>query len=478
MVKSDIVDNPCNEVFLYQKMLDAFYDGVHITDGDGNVIYVNDAFLELLGETRENYLNNSIYKMLSRSYSSNNVTSRVIQTKKPISVVVDYYRTGKKCLVSGNPVIVNDQLVRVVAIVRDLTQLNYLQEELIKANSLALVYKDRLREIEAANNNPVINTRSKGMRNIYEKIIKISNLDTSVLLLGETGVGKDYIAKFIHSLSNRKGHFVKVNCGAIPEQLLESELFGYEPGAFTGANKNGKAGLFELAQNGTIFLDEIGDMPLVLQVKLLAAIQDKVITRLGGVKNIEIQTRIIAATNSALDKMISEKKFRKDLYYRLNVIQIVIPPLRERRDDIIPLAMSFLEEFNQLYKRSCTFSSKAVDLLLSYSWPGNIRELKNTIERAVIFSEQGYIYSEAIRDSILDDKFKTETKNEFQLGHVADKNLKKMVDNYEAYILQEELNRNEMYIDAARALGIDISTLMRKKKKYGISKELKMEKGT
>lgn len=474
MTYSDANDNSnvhhSSEVLLYHKILDAFYDGVHITDCDGRVLYVNDAFLELLGETRENYLTKNIFDMLERNYSSANVTSRVLKTKKPLSVVVDYYRTGKKCLVSGTPVIINNELIRVVAIVRDLTQLNILQEELIRTSSLAMVYKDQLKQMEAKNNNPtIINTRSKDMQDIYEKILKVSNFDASILLLGETGVGKDYIAKFIHSHSNRKGHFVKVNCGAIPEQLLESELFGYDPGAFTGANKYGKTGLFEFAQNGTLFLDEIGDMPLSLQVKLLAAIQDKSITRLGSVKTVDIQTRIIAATNSPVEHLIAEGKFRKDLYYRLNVIQILIPPLRERKEDIMTLAMQFLSEFNNRYEKSCSFSKQAINVLLKYDWPGNIRELKNTIERAVIFSEQNFILLEAIKDSIFNENDKVELSDSMNNYH----GLKQKVDGFEAYIIQEEMNKHETYVEAAKALKVDISTLMRKKKRYKIAKELK-----
>ncbi len=229
---------------------------------------------------------------------------------------------------------------------------------------------------------------------IVDTIKSVANTPATVLLTGESGVGKEVFAKAIHNLSDRRDKpFVKINCAAIPEDLLESELFGYEKGAFTGANTT-KKGKFELADGGTIFLDEIGDMPLLLQSKLLRVLQEKEIERLGGSKTIKVDVRIIAATNKDLEKMVQEGTFREDLYYRLNVIQIHIPPLRERREDIPVLIYYFLDKFNKMYGKNLKISDELVELLTNYDWPGNIRQLQNTLERMVILAKKPVLTKE------------------------------------------------------------------------------------
>jgi transcriptional regulator with PAS, ATPase and Fis domain len=248
------------------------------------------------------------------------------------------------------------------------------------------------------------------MSNVINKIIKIAPMDSIIFIQGETGVGKEVVAKTIHYYSNRKNSpFIKINCGLIPENLLESELFGYEGGAFSGAKKSGKEGKVELAHNGTLFLDEIGEMPLSLQVKLLEFLQDSEITRVGGTKRIKINTRVITATNRNLRKMVDEGNFRMDLFYRLNVVPIKIPPLRERIDDIPILAEYFLKKFNNKYNMEKRLDSQIINKMLGYNWPGNVRELEHIMERLVAMSDTDQI-SHNCFDEIVSDRDRTQGK--------------------------------------------------------------------
>jgi len=473
---SEQINQLNDQLALYQNMFNVLHDGIFICDGNGVTLYVNDAFLSLSGLKREDVLGKSVYYLMENDIVPNSCSAMVLRTKTPASTINNYYR-GKSCLVSGTPVFSNGELTRVISIVRDLTELNILRDKLANITSLSLGYKHQLKEIEVKTTNKnITNIRSKMMRNIYEKALKVADVDSPVLLLGETGVGKDFLAQFIHDVSERSGDgcFVKVNCGAIPEALLESELFGYEPGAFTGAQKQGKAGLFEVANNGTIYLDEIGDMPLQLQVKLLNALQDKKIYRVGGTKTINLQTRVIAATNANLEKLIAEGKFRRDLYYRLNVIEIKIPALRYRRDDIVPLAMNFLEDFNSKYHKSRCFSPQTIELFLTYDWPGNIREMKNTIERLVIISDQDCIEPKAFEEHIINNLAYTDSLDflNFNEPNIPLKlNLKQRLENFESAVIREALEAHETLKEASDSLGIDLSTLVRKKQKYNLQKK-------
>ena len=460
------------EVMIYSQMFNALYDGIFISDENGTTIFVNDAFLLLSGLKREDVIGKSVYYLMENDIVPNSCTALVLRTKEPASTINNYY-AGKSCLVSGTPVFREDRLRRIICVIRDVSELDSLRNKLNNATSLTLSYKHQLKEIELQSRNKhVMDTRSKVMKEIYERAIKIAAVDTPVLLLGETGVGKDFLASFIHEISDRAqdGHFIKINCGAIPEPLLESELFGYEPGAFTGANKSGKAGLFELANNGTLFLDEIGDMPYHLQVKLLSAIQDKKIYRLGGTKIINLHTRIITATNADLEKLIEQNKFRRDLYYRLNVINIKIPSLRDRRDDIIPLAMGFIEQFNQQYHKNRYFSPHAMEFLLNYEWPGNIREMKNTIERLVIIADQDCIEPRIFTESRVEEKYSVNYNG--SIFSKDERPLKQRLAEYETNCIIDTIKNTGTLKEAAEVLDIDLSTLVRKKQKYSICKSI------
>jgi len=299
--------------------------------------------------------------------------------------------------------------------------------------------------------------KSKSIRNLIELVEKISKTDSTVLLLGESGTGKSLIAKAIHYESPRKeGPFITVNCAAIPENLLEAELFGYEKGAFTGAYAS-KKGKFELANGGTLFLDEIGDLPLPLQAKLLRALQEKEIEPLGSEKTVKVDVRIVAATNKDLRRLVKEGKFREDLYYRLSVVELRVPPLRERREDIPLLIDYYLREFNRKYKKAVKVSGEAMKLLLEYHWPGNVRELANLVERLVILSD-GEVKPEHLPEYVRRGEPLT-----------AKGDLPKLIEETEKEKIIEALEKTG-YVKsrAAKLLGYTLRQLDYRIKKYGI----------
>ncbi len=308
---------------------------------------------------------------------------------------------------------------------------------------------------------------SSSMQELIQTAIQVAKVDCTVLLLGESGTGKDVIAGIIHAFSHRPGHMVKINCGAIPDSLLEAELFGYERGAFTGAKREGKPGKFEEAHNGTIFLDEIGDLPLHLQVKLLRVLQDKEIVRVGGTRTKKVNTRIIAATNKNLHNMVREGKFREDLFYRLNVIPLKIPPLRERKEDIMPLILHFKRIFEKKYNTTRNCSPKVVQLFLSYDWPGNVRELENLLERIYVISDP----VKTITPEILIKDYLTINRE-----HYAEKavsvhrltSLKEATEEMERQLISLAMTKFHTLKQIAGALGVSESTICRKLKKLNM----------
>ncbi len=310
--------------------------------------------------------------------------------------------------------------------------------------------------------------QSDAMRKVYETIKKVSNSDSTVIIYGESGTGKELVAKAIHYNSDRRHNkIVAVNCGAIPEDLLESELFGHEKGAFTGAIRS-RIGRFELAQGGTIFLDEIGDMSPSLQVKLLRVIQEKVFERIGGINTIKSDVRIISATNQDLEKKVAEKKFREDLFYRINVIPIHLPPLRTRKVDIPVLANHFLRQFNSLNRKNITkITDEAMKILLGYPWPGNVRELQNVIERTVVMKESGAITVADLPERIVASA--GSKKPVLQDAEVSEDgiDLNKTLEELEKKLLSDALRRSRgVKSEAARLLKINRTTLVEKLKRF------------
>lgn len=296
--------------------------------------------------------------------------------------------------------------------------------------------------------------RSPSMQQISTLAMKVSHVDTTVLITGESGVGKEVMARLIHKESSRsEGPFVKINCGAIPRELLESELFGYDAGAFTGAQRQGKIGMIEVANHGTLFLDEIGELPLDLQVKLLQVLQDRTLVRLGSTRSIAVSVRVVAATNRDLQAMVDSRQFRSDLFYRLNVVPIHVPPLRERREDILPLVQHFLDELNGQYNLAKRFSEQALAVLLDYNWPGNVRELRNMIERLVVTSPDTLIRTDYLPPQLC------VTRSE---DHEAGPDLKARTARFERELVLEAVERFGSTRAAAKHLKISQSSVVRR----------------
>jgi transcriptional regulator with PAS, ATPase and Fis domain len=305
--------------------------------------------------------------------------------------------------------------------------------------------------------------KSKEMVQVVHRAVKVSTSDISVLLSGETGTGKSMLARTIHQMSRRKDKpFVKINCGTIPESLIESELFGYEKGAFTSAHSGGKAGLIEAAHGGTLFLDEIGELKSDLQVKLLEVIEEKTFTRVGGTKSVCVDVRIVAATHRDLQEMMKQNLFRDDLYYRLSVVPIDIPPLRRRREDIVPLIQKFLEEFNKKHQASKRLEPAVLNALQRFSFPGNVRQLLNILEQMAVMSELDTI---GMEDLPLECKEPTISDHKVAIVTL---NLRDALESLEKKMVQDAIKSHETEVLAARALDIHVTTLWRKAVKYGL----------
>ncbi len=387
-------------------------------------------------------------------------TCRVLKTGQRITML-QKNKLNHEILVTALPIKDNKQDVfRVVCFSYDITDLFKIKKQIGVLEKNAEIYIKNLKCLESEEIKfPNVVGKSKEMQKIFKLLTKVADFDVNVIITGESGVGKSYFAKLIHNISKRhKESFIEVNCGAIPENLLESELFGYEGGSFTGAKKEGKAGLIELAQNGTLFLDEIGEIPLNLQVKLLKVIQDKTFNRIGGTKPIKINFRLVTATNRDLKDLIKQKKFREDLFYRLNVVSINIPPLRERKEDIINLILYFMGNFNEKYNLNKSLSDSVINNLINYDWIGNIRELENVIERTLLISEEDIITEEFLPDNIkeLHKEMNAQQRNTLQED----------LDNYEKNIVLKAFEKYKTTVGVGKALGISQATAVRKIKKY------------
>lgn len=450
------------------------FDGIFITDKNANVLRINHAYEDITGLKSEEVLGKNMADLVKRKLISQSGSLIVARTKKPVTLQ-QRFKSGKEALVTSSPIFDKDgTLIMIVTNVRDLTEI-YNLKEIVQEKTDAM---ERLRLELAHIQNPAAEQEviAKDETTLAAMLLanRVAPMDTTVILLGETGVGKEVMARYIYQHSHRvKNSFIKVNCGAIPESLIESELFGYESGAFTGANRAGKIGLFELANKGTLFLDEIGELPKDMQVKLLRVLQEQEIMRIGGTKPVKINVRVIAATNRNLEEMVKNGEFREDLYYRLTVFPISIPPLRLRKKDITPLALSFLSKLNQKYNFKKYFSDISIQLLNEYSWPGNIRELKNIVERAIIISSDDEIQPENLhllhqpQTVILSDE--TDTANKKPEGNLNIRfpvNLPDILTRTEYHYLTAAYQKCGNVRDAAHALGITPSTFVRKRKKY------------
>ncbi|NPV89392.1 MAG: sigma 54-interacting transcriptional regulator [Firmicutes bacterium] len=448
-----------------EAIIESSYDGFFIVDEKGACLRINTAYTRITGLEPSQVVGQPMEDLVRQGHFSRCIPMNMLEKKKPVSII-SRIKNGKKVLITGNPVFdQSDNLLWVVCNVRDLTELNWLKEELEHSQELTRRYSLELeqlrRNIQGIND---VVVRSPAMQQVVELGLRVAQVDSTVLILGESGVGKEVIAKLIHSQSSRQdGPFIQVNCAAIPESLLESELFGYERGSFTGARQEGKPGMFELAQKGTIFLDEIGELPLNLQAKLLKVLQDKEVMRIGGSRQIKLDIRIICATNKNLGEMAKKGQFREDVYYRLNVFPIQIPPLRARKEDIGLLVYHFQERFNQKYGLNKRFSTEVIDLFCQYDWPGNIRELENVVERLMIL----------VAESVIIPNHLPANMRSYLPGdsHVAVSQimpLRNAVEEVEKQLLLRAIRNYRTTRKIAEVLGLSQPSVVRKLNKYRI----------
>lgn len=452
-------------------ILSTIYDCILVVNREGEIIRRSENLVEdFLRGQFEDILGENLFELENKGLFTPSITRLVFHKKKRVSIVQET-NTGKKILAVGNPVFdENDEIDRIIIALRDITETTQLKSELREMRKISDRYKQELDTIKTKDRlaKKMIYCSPK-MEKIMEQIMKISDFSSTVLIYGESGVGKEVIAQAIHECGKRADQpFLKINCGAIPENLLESELFGYVGGSFTGADKSGKVGYFQQADKGILFLDEIGEMPPTLQVKLLRVLQEQEVVPIGSTTPIPIDVQIIAATNRNLEKMVEEGTFREDLYYRLNVIPIHVPPLRERTEDIPLLAFHFLQKINQKYNRRFHLTPEALNLLEVYSWPGNIRELQNVIERLAVSSDGETIDAEDVSEIL--SMGKNFNKQKLSITRVMP--LQEALDYVEEQLILLAMKQYKTTTKAAKALGVSQSSVSRKYQKILRQKEL------
>ncbi|WP_223596248.1 sigma-54 interaction domain-containing protein [Neobacillus bataviensis] len=448
---------------------------IYITDKNGMILFVSDISCKLVGKKKEELIGKNVSQLEKEGIFKPSVAKIVLDKKQNVSVI---QQVGEGTGVTTGHLILdeNDEPKYAVTLGYDIPDFvghssQIRNEEL---ESAFWFYLHELQKLKAklvrTKEVPSFIGQSRVYEMLKETIEKVAGVETTVLITGETGVGKTLIAERIHHLSGRKDRpFIHLNCAAIPELLLESELFGYQKGAFTGANANGKNGLIKLAEKGTLFLDEIGEIPLYLQPKLLQFLQNKTYMPIGASQTVKADVRIIAATNCNLEDMVKEGKFRADLYYRLHILPIRIPPLRERKEDIFCLLHYDLEKFNFLHNHKRTFSTKVVEVLQNYYWPGNIRELENIIEQLVIMAKENEISIQDLPKRLLDSTFEQEVPISLNVGN----SLHEVLESVEKRMITQAFHHHKSTRDAAKALGVTQSLFMRRLAKYAITKEEK-----
>lgn len=445
--------------------LDNAHDGFMISDQKGTILYFNHAYLELTGLKEIIAIGDNIQRYIDLGYIKGASCLEAIKQRKSISQVHLEFEKNTAIISMSKPEFdEDDDVIRVITNVRDVTEFINLKNDI---EEVQIIMDKFSADIDKYNEcgKGIIAVDDK-MRSVLDTAKRISTVDITLMIQGESGTGKEVLARYIHENSNRKNKpFVAVNCGAIPESLLETELFGYAEGTFTGQIKGGKKGLFATAENGTLFLDEIGDMPFNLQVKLLRVLENKSYVPVGSSTEIKTDVRIISATNQNLHQMVVNNKFREDLYYRLNVVSLEIPALRNRSEDIIPLSMFFLETFNRKYNCNKKITMVVMKKLKEYSWPGNVRELKNMIEKMTVMSagRELEIPSNWGKKSFKDG----EIQNVFEHGD--NLSLEKYMNEKEKQYLKKEYARCGTTRRLAEVLEVNHSTVIRKLKKYGIN---------
>lgn len=462
---------------MYEKFIKNNYDilldifnclkiGVYITDGKGNTLLLNDESCKTGGLTREEVLGKNMMVLEEMGFVENSITLKTLKSGAAESIIQNL-GDGDKVYATGAPLYNGDKIDLVITTERDITETLALKDILEEKEKDSNKIKEEIEYLKKQNITMWGNmiAEDEETKQLVEKARRIARVDTTVLLTGESGTGKEVLANFIYQNSSRVGKpFIKVNCAAIPENLMESELFGYEPGAFTGADVDGKIGLFEMANKGTLFLDEIGELPLHLQSKLLRALQEREIFRIGGKKTIPIDIRLITATNRDLQEAVERGAFRGDLYYRLNIMPLESAPLRGRKKDIKALAQYFVQQFNKAYKLNKEITEEAVCVLQELDWPGNIRELENIIERIMISFDGDMITKFQVGRAI----GKPVSPNTPAAMDLDDKTMVEIMDEYERYVLTQFMSKHKRASEVAKALKMNKSTLSRRLNKYGI----------
>lgn len=437
------------------------FDQITVADGNGVFLRISKSCEENFGWPREKILGSSAYDLEKHGVFSRSATVAVLEEKQEVTLIQETLGK-KKLMVTGKPM--HDEkgnIYRVINISKDITELETLKNELKDTEDVLKAIREQLVKQNTKPKSVLIGN-SEAMKPVMNFIDLVAPLNTTVLIQGETGVGKSVFARRIHDLGpNKDEPFIHINCGAIPSELLESELFGYVSGAFTSASKKGKEGLLTAAKNGTIFLDEISEMSLPLQVKLLHVLQEKHVMKLGDTVSHEIKAKIITAANKDLKDLVKQGKFREDLYYRLSVVPITIPPLRERKDDITLLVQYFTQKMNERYNLHKYFSDDALKKLMNYSWPGNVRELENTVERLIIMTPNN-----TIEENDIDKLFRA---SDMMISNDNNKKtLPEILADVEKKVLLVALKEHKTTRQIGEALGIDQSTVVKKLKKYDL----------
>ncbi|MBM7095754.1 sigma 54-interacting transcriptional regulator [Bacillus sp. H-16] len=446
-----------------ERILQALKDDLLVTDCNGTIMTVSEETKKLYGIEGRNVVGETVYQLQKEGVFTPIVTPLVLEKKDRVNVV-QTTRYGKKLLITGVPVFDADGNVwRIASYSHDITEMANMETHLKDMQDEMKRVKHELDQLRLKSSGyGELFAESPPMKACLDTASRVAAVDVNVLLLGESGVGKTHLAKMIHQKSPRnKGPFIEVNCGSIPESLFEAEFFGYEGGAFTGASKKGKVGLAETSEGGTLFLDEIGELSLSLQVKLLKFIQEKQFYRVGGTKPKSLDFRLIAATNQPLQDLVVAKEFREDLYFRLSVVPIHIPPMRERPEDLAPLISHFLHLFSEKYERKKMLDDAVMQELYKQEWQGNVRELMNLIERLVVTSHSQIITHSDLPQSYRDTVSPLETS--FQAP------LRQTLDGVEERILRDAKKRWKTTVKMAEVLGISQPSIVRKLKKYRIN---------
>ena len=448
-------------------IIDSSSDGLFVCDDEANVLRMNPASERIHQIGAEEIVGRNMRQLIGQGFIDRSAALETSQTRKPSTLL---QAKGNRTLMSvATPVFAESgKLARIVVSERDISEIDRLQRELEAQAAMKDQFRNQVLELQQAKlGTRQVIARSPSMIKVLQQAIKVSAADSSVLILGESGSGKGLIAELIHQHSERaESPLIRINCGAIPESLIEAELFGYEKGAFTGAQAKGKPGYLEMAHQGILFLDEIAELPLNSQVKLLRFLEDGRVTRLGATDSRQVDVRIIAATHRNLERMIEQGGFRHDLYYRLNVIPLQMPALRERRECLVPLLRHYIDTFSRKNKVGKKLTRAALDALAEYSYPGNVRELMNICERLVVMTETEVIDLPDLPASVTSVNA---DRGGSSIGWREGMTLQEALDRVERSLLQEARDRFANQTEVARALGVNQSTVARKLKKHNLA---------